>query len=94
VPVTKAKSAAQEVAKKPSAKSAPTSTKTIAPPRDYNPLDPKRIKELLKRLNANYPDPKCALKHRNAWELTVATILSAQCTDVRVNMVTPELFAK
>jgi endonuclease-3 len=59
-----------------------------------NPLDPKRIIELLKRLNATYPEPKCALTHRNAWELTVATILSAQCTDVRVNMVTPELFAK
>ncbi len=68
--------------------------KAVAPPRDYKPLDPKRITDLLNRLNAAYPDPKCALTHRNAWELTVATILSAQCTDVRVNMVTPELFAK
>jgi len=41
-----------------------------------------------------YPDAECALKHRNAFELLVATILSAQCTDVRVNMVTPGLFAK
>ena len=39
-----------------------------------------------------YPDAVCALNHRNAWELTVATILSAQCTDARVNLVTPELF--
>src|SRR6202034_2047036 len=39
-----------------------------------------------------YPGVVCALNHRSAWELTVATILSAQCTDVRVNMVTPALF--
>ena len=41
-----------------------------------------------------YPDAHCALQHRNPWELLVATILSAQCTDKRVNMVTPGLFAK
>src|SRR6185503_17522226 len=76
------------------AKPAPASVKAVAPPRDYKPLDPKRITDLLNRLNAAYPDPKCALTHRNAWELLVATILSAQCTDVRVNMVTPQLFAK
>ena len=56
--------------------------------------DPKRIAELLRRLAAAYPNAKCALHHRNAWELLVATILSAQCTDARVNMVTPELFEK
>ena len=39
-----------------------------------------------------YPGVVCALNHKNAWELTVATILSAQCTDVRVNLVTPALF--
>jgi endonuclease-3 len=60
----------------------------------YNLLDPKRIAEIMKRLDATYPGPKCALTHKSAWELTVATILSAQCTDVRVNMVTPVLFAK
>jgi endonuclease-3 len=59
-----------------------------------NPLAPKRIAELLRRLEAAYPNAECALHHRNAWELLVATILSAQCTDVRVNMVTPELFRK
>jgi endonuclease-3 len=57
-------------------------------------IDPKRIAELLRRLRAAYPNAECALHHRNAWELLVATILSAQCTDVRVNMVTPELFRK
>ena len=41
-----------------------------------------------------YPDATCALIHRTPWELLVATILSAQCTDVRVNLVTPGLFAK
>jgi endonuclease-3 len=56
--------------------------------------DPKRVKAVLKRLNATYPDVKCALTHDNAWQLLVATILSAQCTDVRVNKVTPELFRK
>src|SRR5215469_15333962 len=55
-------------------------------------LAPNRIAEILRRLEAAYPNAECALHHRNAWELLVATILSAQCTDVRVNMVTPELF--
>jgi len=53
-----------------------------------------RIADILRRLNQMYPDATCALLHRNPWELLVATILSAQCTDKRVNMVTPELFAK
>jgi endonuclease-3 len=55
-------------------------------------LAPERVKEILRRLDATYPNAECALHHRNAWELLVATILSAQCTDARVNMVTPELF--
>jgi len=57
-------------------------------------LEPERIAELLRRLRAAYPRAECALLHRNAWELLVATILSAQCTDARVNMVTPSLFKK
>jgi endonuclease-3 len=59
-----------------------------------NDLAPERIAEILRRLAAAYPNAECALHHRNAWELLVATILSAQCTDARVNMVTPELFRK
>ena len=55
-------------------------------------LTPERIAEILKRLQAAYPDAVCALHHKNAWELMVATILSAQCTDTRVNLVTPTLF--
>ncbi len=62
--------------------------------RSYAPLAPARIKDILKRLDAAYSDATCALKHTSAWELLVATILSAQCTDVRVNIVTPELFQK
>jgi endonuclease III len=59
-----------------------------------NPTDPARITELLRRLEATYGAATCALHHKNAWELLVATILSAQCTDVRVNMTTPELFRR
>jgi len=60
----------------------------------YNPLAPDRIAEILKRLDELYPDVTCALTHTSAWELVVATILSAQSTDVNVNRVTPELFRK
>jgi len=63
-------------------------------PGTYNPLAPDRISEILKRLDQLYPDVTCALTHTSAWELLVATILSAQSTDVNVNRVTPELFRK
>jgi endonuclease-3 len=54
----------------------------------------ERLDAILAGLDTMYPDVTCALTHRNPWELLVATILSAQCTDKRVNMVTPGLFAK
>ena len=57
-------------------------------------LAPDRIAAILKGLDEAYPDVECALHHTSPWELLVATILSAQCTDVRVNMVTPELFRR
>lgn len=57
-------------------------------------LAPERIAAILKGLDEAYPDVECALTHRSPWELLVATILSAQCTDVRVNMVTPALFKR
>ncbi len=60
----------------------------------YDPLAPERIRQIIAGLDLLYPGVTCALTHRNAWELLVATILSAQCTDVRVNMVTPVLFGK
>jgi len=50
--------------------------------------------EILSRLKELYPDARCALEYRNAYELLCATILSAQCTDVRVNLVTPTLFSR
>jgi endonuclease III len=62
--------------------------------RGYNPVAPERVAEILKRLDQLYPDVTCALTHASAWELVVATILSAQSTDVNVNRVTPELFRK
>jgi endonuclease-3 len=53
-----------------------------------------RIAAILHGLDEAYPEVECALTHSSPWELLVATILSAQCTDVRVNMVTPELFRR
>jgi endonuclease-3 len=50
--------------------------------------------EVFERLHRTYPDAHCALHHTNAYQLLVATILSAQCTDARVNIVTPSLFAR
>src|ERR1051326_5543793 len=97
MPVAKAKAG-----KRPSGKSAmPEKSRTLPKPAKagprksgYNPLAPERIKDILNRLDQRYPNVTCALHHKSAWELLVATILSAQCTDVRVNMVTPVLFKK
>lgn len=52
----------------------------------------EHAREIERRLATEYPDANCELDHRNPFELVVATVLSAQCTDKRVNMVTPELF--
>lgn len=54
----------------------------------------RTIKRLLARLDEAYPDARCALEHGDPFQLVVATILSAQCTDARVNLVTPALFKK
>ena len=56
--------------------------------------DPARVREILKKLDEAYPNATCALIHQNPFQLLIATILSAQCTDERVNMVTPGLFKK
>jgi len=55
---------------------------------------PENAAEIFRRLRAAYPDAHTALNHTNAYQLLVATILSAQCTDARVNVVTPSLFAR
>lgn len=72
----------------------PAKTKPAPIRKPNNPLDPARVNAILERLDQSYPGATCALKHKSAWELLVATILSAQSTDVRVNMVTPILFQK
>ena len=54
----------------------------------------QRISSILEALKSAYPDAHCALTYRTPFELLVATILSAQCTDVRVNLTTPALFAR
>ena len=69
----------------------PGKPKSRKPPRKELTSE-SRVREILKRLEKSYPDAKCALIHRDPFELLVSTILSAQCTDVRVNMVTPGLF--
>ncbi|MEM9416033.1 MAG: endonuclease III [Planctomycetota bacterium] len=72
----------------------PTPRKTQQPKIDKAP-EPQRRRaaRIFRRLEASYPDAHCALIHNNPFELLVATILSAQCTDVLVNKVTPGLFA-
>ena len=77
---------------------------TASPPkalatRKALPRKPKQVGrdvalECIRRLEETYPDAKCSLDYSNPYELVVATILSAQCTDVRVNMVTPALFER
>ena len=57
-----------------------------------SPTNPARVTAILDALQQTYPNAVCALHHKSAWQLLVATILSAQCTDVRVNLVTPALF--
>src|SRR6187397_3041875 len=54
----------------------------------------KRTREIIRRLKRTYPGAKCSLTHSNPFELLIATILSAQCTDERVNIVTADLFRK
>jgi endonuclease-3 len=63
-------------------------------PKGYKPLEKQRVDAILRGLRKAYPNVVCALHHDSAWQLVVATILSAQCTDVRVNMVTPALFKR
>lgn len=77
----------------------PTLTHTVTPPKKVS--KPKtmaqrkaRVKHIEAELDKIFPDVTCALNHENAWQLLAATILSAQCTDERVNKVTPELFKK
>ncbi len=83
VPAAKARAIAQSEPVAPKARRGKTA----------KPLAPERVKAILDALRKTYPNVVCALTHRNAFELTIATILSAQTTDVGVNKATPELFA-
>ncbi len=71
----------------------PARAKAAKPKRSKKP-DPARALEVFKRLKREFPDAKCALDHQTPHQLLVATILSAQCTDARVNLVTKDLFRK
>jgi endonuclease-3 len=85
---------AQSKQRKASVARAASRTPAKAAKGGYHPVAPERVREILKRLDQRYPGVTCALHHKSAWELLVATILSAQCTDARVNMVTPVLFRR
>jgi endonuclease-3 len=69
----------------------PPAKKAAAPAKG---TDPKRVAAILAKLDDAYPEATCELKHDNAFQLLISTILSAQCTDVRVNQVTQELYKK
>lgn len=86
--MTRTRRTAKTVGQKPSQRAAPVARS----PRTKSEKQ-ALASVVLERLQAEYPDAHCELDHRNAFELLCATILSAQCTDARVNMVTPALFA-
>src|SRR5579859_226175 len=92
-PVGKTKSRSKPLANAASV-AKPKIEKTKIAKGKYDPLASQRVQDILNRLDQRYPNAKCALHHNNAWELLIATILSAQCTDVMVNKVTPGLFQK
>jgi endonuclease-3 len=86
------------LAKKKSAKK-PILKKTrkapqLARPAEQTGAHPHRVRAILEKLDEAYPQAECALLHKNPFQLLISTILSAQCTDERVNLVTPGLFEK
>lgn len=101
---TAAKTSAPPKAKRGAKRRAGTAKKAAAPkpakakPKskggDFSPPEPKRVQAVLKALDKLYPDAACTLDHYTPLQLLVATILSAQCTDERVNLVTPALFER
>jgi endonuclease-3 len=87
-PAKKKKSGAKSKPAKPAGKS------RAAKPAHAAGAEPKRVAAILAKLDEAYPDANCELKHENAFQLLVSTILSAQCTDVRVNQVAETLYKK
>jgi len=87
--------ASQSAAKKKAARATPKPRRAVAPALKKTLMpDTVRVKAILEQLHELYPDAKCALDFKNPLQLLIATILSAQCTDERVNMTTPALFAR
>jgi len=85
-----ATTASKKAGPKPKPKSAPKTPKFQEPIEDRK----RRAAEIVALLHKHYPEAECSLEHYDAFELLISTILSAQCTDARVNMVTPALFAR
>ena len=86
-------------ARKKTSRAKPKAAKKAKKPRAGKPgqaggTDPRRVAAILAKLDQAYPDAACELKHENAFQLLISTILSAQCTDVRVNQVTETLYKK
>lgn len=90
----KKKSAQKKTARVKAKAPKPTKAAQPAKPARAAGTDPKRVAAILAKLDQAYPNATCELNHKNAFELLIATILSAQCTDVRVNQVTATLFKK
>jgi endonuclease-3 len=92
---SKKKSSAKKKPARAKAKPAKSAkaAKAVKPVREAG-TDPKRVAAILAKLDEAYPNATCELNHKNGFELLIATILSAQCTDVRVNQVTETLFKK
>ena len=88
----KTKAASHPIKIKPKAKK--PAPRPVNKKKTKNYTDPRRVAKILGHLDDTYPRAECALTHHNPFQLTVATILSAQCTDQRVNKVTPGLFQK
>jgi endonuclease-3 len=82
------------IVNKTHSKKAKAAKSSAAAGRGRRGTDPVRVRRILEKLDVAYPDATCALKHANPFQLLIATILSAQCTDERVNIVTAELFPK
>jgi len=88
----KKRAAGKKASSKPSAKAGAKARK--APGSTPDPTNSKRVAAILQKLDEAYPEATCELKHANPFQLLISTILSAQCTDVRVNQVTETLYKK
>jgi endonuclease III len=90
----KTKKVRKKAVKKAQVKKGGAKKAAAAKPRRAAGTGPQRVAAILAKLDEAYPDATCELKHENAFQLLVSTILSAQCTDVRVNQVAQELYKK